>query len=94
VKRCAKDLTTGFLVMMEFFTNVVNSDCLLQFDMGDVLIDGLSTGLGKIKNLKGCIRNQSDFLLGRFQVEASSKAYGQPTIAAKMRWVPQIPFEV
>ncbi len=35
----------SFLVMMEFFTNVVNSDCLLQFDMGDVLIDGLSTGI-------------------------------------------------
>ncbi len=42
------------------------------------------SGLGKIKKLKGCIRNQSDFLLRRFQVEASSKAYGQPTIAAKM----------
>jgi hypothetical protein len=35
----------SFLVMMEFFTNVVNFDCLLQFDMGDVLIDGLSTGI-------------------------------------------------
>jgi len=48
------------------------------------LFGKLLSGSGKIKKLKGCIRNQSDFQLRRFQVEASSKAYGQPTIAAKM----------
>jgi hypothetical protein len=60
------------------------SSLLFLFFYFSSLFGKLLSGLGKIKKLKGCIRNQSDFLLRRFQVEASSKAYGQPTIAAKM----------